>query len=110
MDSDHDSESSCESQAELTLRLPADRAILVEWECPDEADQDVQLRFDRGRDAVLDALAHAFVDFQELSSSGTDRVGHQHLGDATSFSDHKSLSDKVISGEIHGLRDVYRVH
>lgn len=89
MNPEHEHAFSGEVQAELTLRFPADRAILVEWECPTEADQDVQLRFDRGRDAVLDALAHAFVDFQELSSSGTDRVGHQHLGDATSFSDHE---------------------
>lgn len=85
---DREPDSNHEIQAELTLRFPRDRAMFVEWQCPDEADQDVQLRFDRARDAVLDALSHAFVDFQEISSNGTDRNGSQHLGDLANFSAH----------------------
>ena len=76
-DNDLNHQSMPDSQAELTLRFSGDRSILVEWECPDAADQDVHLRFERARDAVLDAIDQAFVDFQELSSGGTDRTGHQ---------------------------------
>lgn len=84
---DADPDRNHEIQADLTLRFPGDRAIIVEWECPDEADQDVQLRFDRARDTVLKALSRAFADFQEVSSSGTNRDGHHELGDVASYSE-----------------------
>lgn len=87
MDPAHDHQTSGEVQAELTLQFPADRVILVDWECPDEADEDVTMRFDRARDAVLDGLADAFVDFQVVSSHGTERDGHQEFGDVSSFTD-----------------------
>ena len=85
-DNDLNQQSIPDSQAELTHCFPGDRAILVEWECSDGADRDVQLRFDRARDAVLDTIDQSFMDFQELSSGGTDRAGHQYLGDLTGVS------------------------
>lgn len=85
MDPEHNA--THEKQAELTLRFPGDRAIRIDWECPEEADQDVVMRFDRAREAVLDALSEAFVDFQVISSEGTERDGHQRIGDVSSFTD-----------------------